>query len=153
MKNSQMPSRQPSTKARYSKDMTNTLKKIMLAEDEEHIQTVTTMALELTAGYEVKAVSDGEALLEQYNDFLPDLVLLDVMMPRLDGPSAFEELKKRHPEGYAPVIFMTAKVQGKEHDKYLEMGAIGVIAKPFDPMSLADTVDDMWQKYQERMNG
>jgi CheY-like chemotaxis protein len=128
--------------------MKNELKKILLVEDEEHIQMVAKMALELSADYEVATAGNGEQMLELYDEFQPDLVLLDVMMPKLDGPGALQELKERYPDGHAPVVFMTAKVQNREQNKYLIMGAVGVIEKPFDPMVLAETVNGMWLRYQ-----
>ena len=78
--------------------------------------------------------------------FQPDLLLLDVMMPNMDGPTTLAELRKKATTANTPVIFMTAKVQSSEQDYYFTLGAIGVIAKPFDPMSLSVQVRTLWEK-------
>ena len=122
------------------------LQKILLVEDEEHIQTVARMSLELTSSYEVKTCNNGMELVESYDEFQPDIILLDVMMPILDGPGAIEKLRDSHPEGICPVIFMTAKAQSKEIDHLLGLGAIGVISKPFDPMTLSGEISELWDQ-------
>jgi two-component system OmpR family response regulator len=78
-------------------------------------------------------------------EFAPELILLDVMMPGMDGPSTLRELRKRPETAGIPVIFMTAKVQNQEVDRYKAMGAIGTIAKPFDPMTLSADILMIWK--------
>ncbi|WP_199221388.1 response regulator [Desulfonatronum sp. SC1] len=77
--------------------------------------------------------------------FVPDLILLDVMMPDMDGPTTMRELRKIPDLANTPVVFLTAKVQPQEFSAYLALGAQGVIAKPFDPMKLADEVHAVWE--------
>lgn len=115
-------------------------KKILLAEDEPDIRTVAELALESVGGFTVRLCEDGPRALEALPGFAPDLVMLDVMMPGMDGPATLAELRKLPQGKSVPVIFMTAKVQQAEIEGYKKLGAIGVIAKPFDPMTLADTV-------------
>jgi len=123
------------------------LTSILYVEDEPDIRTVAKMALEMTGGFEVHLCSSGEEALESLAGFTPDLVLLDVMMPGMDGPTTLAELRK-HPKGASvPVIFLTAKSQASEISAYRDAGAIGVIAKPFDPMTLASQVSELWSQH------
>jgi CheY-like chemotaxis protein len=120
------------------------LKKIMAVEDEPDIRMVLEVALRDVAGFELEVCSSGARALEVGPSFQPDLILLDVMMPEMDGPQTLEALRKLPETGDTPIIFLTAKVQPQEVARLREMGAIGVIAKPFDPMSLADEVRQVW---------
>ena len=116
------------------------LTKILYVEDEPDIQTVALMALETIGGFTVRACSSGQEALEAAPEFEPDLVILDVMMPGMDGPATMQALRKLPAMANVDMIFMTAKVQSQEIERYLEMGAVDVIAKPFDPMALATQV-------------
>ncbi|GMR21338.1 MAG: response regulator [Gammaproteobacteria bacterium] len=124
------------------------LKRILYVEDEPDIQAIAKLTLENIGQYDVKLCSSGNEALASIKGFEPDLVLLDVMMPEMDGPTTLKELRKL-PEGKnLPIIFMTAKVQPSEVEHYKDLGAIGVIAKPFDPMTLSNTVNQLWQENQ-----
>lgn len=123
------------------------LNKIMYVEDQQDIQMVAKVALESVGGFEVLICGGGEEALEKVSDFNPDLILLDVMMPGMDGPTTKKELEKSPETQNTPVIFMTAKIQPTEVAEYKKMGAIDVIPKPFDPMTLADQIRDMWKKH------
>jgi len=125
------------------------LRKIMLVEDDPDIQVVAEMALGAVGGYEVKMCSDGREALAAVDDYAPDLILLDVMMPDMDGPTTFGELRRRPERADTPVIFMTAKVQPDEVHGYQQLGALGVIAKPFDPMTLASEIEALWRRAYE----
>jgi CheY-like chemotaxis protein len=128
-------------------------RRILFVEDDPDIQTVAKMALEALGGFTVLACSSGAEALAEVDGFGPDLVLLDVMMPGMDGPSTLIALRE-HAAGQAvPVIFMTAKVQAPELDRYRALGAEDVIAKPFDPMSLSDRVWAIWNGMQSRQTG
>lgn len=116
------------------------LKKILLVEDEQDIQTITSMALTSIGGFTLEVCSSGKEALEKAPIFKPDLILLDVMMPEMDGLATFKALKKIPEMKDTPVIFLTAKVQSHEVEQYKVMGALDAISKPFDPMSLPDTV-------------
>ncbi|MEI7769389.1 MAG: response regulator [Chloroflexales bacterium] len=113
--------------------------KVLLAEDEPDIQLITRMALE-DAGCQVVAVSDGQAVLDSAQADLFDVVLLDVMMPRVDGFTACARLHANPQTRDLPVIFLTAKSQEMEVQRGLAIGARGYIVKPFDVFSLADRI-------------
>lgn len=126
--------------------MTKALDRILYVEDDLDIQTIAVMVLESISDFTVEACSSGSEALAKATEFNPDLVLLDVMMPGMDGPETFMELKKLPELKNTPVVFMTAKVQPQEVDGYLQLGAAGVIAKPFDPMTLSDQLREIWRK-------
>lgn len=126
--------------------MVHELTRILYVEDDPDIQAIAIMVLETINGFILEACSSGSDALSKAVAFQPDLVLLDVMMPGMNGPEtlkglrAFPELEK------TPVVFMTAKVQPQEVEDYLNLGAVGVIAKPFDPMTLAQELRDIWAR-------
>lgn len=122
--------------------------RILYIEDEPDIQAVAQIALESVGGFNLEVCSSGKEALDKATDFKPDLLLLDVMMPGMDGPSTLAELKKLPGLSDTPAIFMTAKVQPQEIEQLLSYGAIDVIAKPFDPMTLAETIRNIWDKHQ-----
>lgn len=122
-----------------------TLANILYVEDDPDIQTVAQIALEVVGGFTLNTCGSGvQALAEVNSGFVPDLLLLDVMMPNMDGPTTLAELRKLATTQATPVIFMTAKVQSSEMDYYKSLGAVGVIAKPFDPMELSMQVQALW---------
>ncbi|MGQ3891578.1 response regulator [Legionella sp. CNM-4043-24] len=123
---------------------------ILYAEDEEDIRSIAQIALEDIGGFSVTYCTNGLNALQQADTIIPDLLLLDVMMPDMDGPDTLRELRKR--PGYAtiPAIFMTAKIQADEVEEYKAMGAIDVIPKPFDPMTLADALKQAWKAHHGR---
>lgn len=125
----------------------NELNRIIYAEDEPDIQEVALMALDDIGGFTVEACNSGQEMLDKAIAFKPDLILLDVMMPNLDGPATLAQLRKLPELVNTPAAFMTAKVQPKEVENFLALGAIGVIPKPFDPMTLADQIRDIWNKH------
>jgi CheY-like chemotaxis protein len=124
--------------------MTHVLHKILYVEDEPDIQTVARIALEDVGGYTVHICNNSQEALAAAEDFAPDLLLLDVMLPGMDGPTTLSELRKLPGLADTPAMFMTAKVQPQEVQKLRNQGAIGVITKPFDPMTLARTVREIW---------
>jgi two-component system OmpR family response regulator len=123
------------------------LKNILYVEDDVDIQTVAQIALEAVGGFTLKVCSSGaDALGAVASGFAPDLILLDVMMPGMDGPTTLAGLRQLAPTAATPVIFMTARVQTSEVAHYKSLGALGVIAKPFDPMQLAQQVNELWEQ-------
>ena len=126
--------------------MLQTLNKVLYVEDEDDIRTIAQLALEAVGGLTLKSCSSGEEAVQAAVSFAPDLILLDVMMPGMDGPSTLAALHKLDPLKDVPVIFMTAKVQPSEIAHYRSLGALDVIAKPFDPMTLADQVRAVWER-------
>lgn len=121
------------------------LNRILLVEDEEDIRAVAEIALESVGGFELKTCSSGEDALASIAAFAPQLIILDVMMPGMDGPETLKAIRKLGDYSVTPAIFMTAKVQADEVESYLNEGAVGVIPKPFDPMTLSERVLEIWQ--------
>lgn len=120
------------------------LRKILAVEDEPDIRMVLELALREVGGYELKVCSSGPEALEAAPAFDPDLVLLDVMMPEMDGPQVLAALRELPETEDTPIIFLTAKVQPQEVQRFRDLGARGVIAKPFDPMRLAEEIERVW---------
>ena len=120
------------------------LQKILYVEDEKDIQTVARMALEMVGKFTVKTCSSGGEALGEFVAFRPDLVLLDVMMPEMDGPTTLARIRELAGGERIPVVFMTAKVQPHEIANLKKLGALDVIAKPFDPMTLSNSIRTIW---------
>lgn len=120
------------------------LQRILYVEDDADIQLVAKLALESVAGFALHICSSGEDAVREAADFAPDLIVLDVMMPGMDGPSTLAALRTQAALADTPVVFMTAKVQAAEVAHFRSLGAIDVIAKPFDPMSLGAQLRDIW---------
>ncbi len=112
---------------------------ILLAEDEPDIQLITRLALE-DVGYTVQVVGDGQSVIDTVKTSYFDVILLDVMMPRLDGFAVCQMLQSDPRTRNVPIIFLTAKSQEIEVQKGLTLGAMGYIVKPFDVFTLADTI-------------
>ncbi len=123
------------------------LKRILMIEDEPDIQAVARLALEALGGFQVRMCGTGREGVQAAAAFDPDLILLDVMMPGLDGPSTLHALRNLPQTVATPVVFMTAKVQPQEVAEYRAIGVVDVIAKPFDPMTLAETILAIWARY------
>ena len=126
--------------------MTQELTRILYVEDDPDIQAIAVMVLETINGFTLEVCSGGQEALGKAVAFNPDLVLLDVMMPGMDGPETLKGLRNFPELANTPIVFMTAKVQPQEVEGYLNLGAVGVIAKPFDPMTLAQQLRDIWAK-------
>lgn len=126
------------------------LGRILLVEDDPDIQAVAQLALVAVGGFQVRICGSGQEALASGPDFGPDLILLDVMMPEMDGPATLSALRRLPQTSATPVIFMTAKAQRHEIAAYQSLGAIGVITKPFDPMTLSSTLVQIWKAHHER---
>ena len=124
----------------------NDLNKVLYVEDDADIRAIAELALQDVGGFSARLCSSGAEAVEAAPDFQPDLILLDVMMPEMDGPETLKALRKIEATQTTPVIFMTARIQRTEIDEYLSLGALGVIPKPFDPMTLADEIRRMYQE-------
>lgn len=129
--------------------MDEELKRILYVEDEADIRLIVQIALEGIAGFTLKSCSSGYDAIAEVEEFKPDLILLDVMMPGLDGPATLLALRKLPGVEKIPVIFMTARIQEKELVQYKEIGIQDIISKPFEPLTLADTLRRFWSKYNE----
>ena len=125
--------------------MLKPLARILYVEDEPDIRAIAQMALEAVGGFTVIACASGSEALATAPGANADLLLLDVMMPGMDGPSTLKALRELPSTANTPVIFMTAKVQAAEVAQYRELGAIDVIHKPFDPMELSAQINRIWE--------
>lgn len=125
--------------------MADQLSRILYVEDEPDIQVVARLALETLGGFTVEICSSGNEAVEKIAAFNPQLVLLDVMMPGMDGPTTLGKLREIAQFAATPVVFMTAKVQPSEVTGYKSLGAVDVIPKPFDPMTLASQINAIWE--------
>jgi two-component system, OmpR family, alkaline phosphatase synthesis response regulator PhoP len=122
-------------------------RRILVVDDDEAIREVVRTGLELVAGWEVRLASNGAEALSLCSADPPDAILLDVMMPTMDGPTTFAKLQVDPRTRSVPVILLTAKVQPSERRRYEELGVAGVLAKPFDPLALPGEIADLlgWQ--------
>lgn len=114
--------------------------RILYVDDEPDLREIAVMALELDPGFTVRACASGTEALAVAPDWRPDLILLDVMMPGLSGPDTRRKLLDQPETAPIPVVFITAATRGNEVEGLMQLGARSVIAKPFDPMTLAATV-------------
>ncbi|NOX76832.1 MAG: response regulator [Gammaproteobacteria bacterium] len=124
------------------------LQRILYVEDEPDIRAVAQIALEVVGGFILNVTASGEEALTTAEAFAPDLILLDVMMPGMDGPSTLLALREIPGLANTAAMFMTAKAQPQEIEHFKSLGAIDVIAKPFDPMTLSDQVRAIWQQHR-----
>jgi len=122
------------------------LKKILLVEDDPDIRVIVKSALEMLAGFQVRACSSGAEALSTVEEFAPQLALLDVMMPEIDGPGVLARLRERPATAALPVIFLTAKATPQESERLRALGAVGVLSKPFDPLTLHEQLRTIWEK-------
>jgi two-component system, OmpR family, response regulator len=120
--------------------------RVLYVDDEPDIRQVAKLALELEPGFAVETCASGQEALARLARDRPDLVMLDVMMPRMDGPTTLAALRRLSGCERIPVVFITAKAQRQEIERFRALGATDVIAKPFDPMTLARQVKAIWEK-------
>lgn len=130
--------------------MAASLQHVLCIDDDEDILQVAQICLETMANLKVSCCNSGTEGVQRAAEIHPDLILLDVMMPGFDGPSTLKELRKNPQLDTIPIVFMTARVQPSEVVDYLELGAAGVVCKPFDPMTLVDEIKALWTKFHER---
>jgi len=123
------------------------LKKILYAEDESDIQIIVETIIQSLSDYDIKVCNNGRELLECVDEYSPDLILLDVMMPEMDGPTTFKNLQESPKTKDIPVVFMTAKAQVHEVKRLQEDGVIGIITKPFDPVQLCPNISQIWDEH------
>ena len=115
-------------------------KRILVIDDENDIREVVQLSLASLAGWETLTAASGREGLARAADEQPDAILLDVMMPDMDGPTAFRKLQAEASTRSIPVIFLTAKVQAPDRRRLAELGVAAVIAKPFDPLRLPEEI-------------
>jgi CheY-like chemotaxis protein len=121
------------------------LRTVLYVDDEPDIRQIVQMSLGLAPQLTIHTAESGEEALRLASELRPDLIMLDVMMPGLDGPSTLQRLRSSPTLAHIPVVFMTAKAMPDEVARFHELGAAGVIPKPFDPMRLAQQVLTLWQ--------
>ena len=126
--------------------MPKELKRILYVEDEDDIRMVGEMSLVDVGGFEVKTCSSGAVAIAAAAGFAPDLILLDVMMPGMDGPSVLRALRNLPATAAIPAIFMTAKIMAAEVAELKAAGALDVVPKPFDPMTLPGEIRAIWSR-------
>ncbi len=125
--------------------MSKELKKLIYVEDEPDLRIIAQLALESVGGFEVMIFEFGGDAVREAPAFGPDMILLDVMMPGMDGPATMAALRAVPELADVPIAFLTAKVMPSEVEHLKSLGAAAVIAKPFDPMTLADQVRAVWE--------
>ena len=114
--------------------------RILLVDDEPDIRAVVDVSLGLDPEFRTRACASGADALVMAAEWSPSLILLDVMMPLMDGPTTLAKLRKNPRTAHIPVVFLTARTQTDEIEEYISLGAQGVLSKPFDPMTLAASV-------------
>ena len=124
------------------------LKKILYVEDDVDIQNIVRAVLGMIGGFEILICSSGQEALEKAPEFSPQLCLLDVMMPEMDGPETFAALRKIESFSAVPFVFLTAKAQPDEIDRLKTLGAVDVLIKPFNPAMLSDQIREIWDNCQ-----
>jgi len=125
---------------------TLSLSRLLYVDDDPTLTLLTRISLERVGGFTVKTCASGTEALAEVTAFGPHLILLDVMMPGLDGPATLQAFRRMPTLDAVPVVFMTAKVTGDEVARYRELGAADVIGKPYDPVKLPDLVRAIWQR-------
>ena len=118
-------------------------RRVLIVDDDDAIREVAQTSLELVAGWEVEVASSGAQALGLAAADPPDAILLDVMMPSMDGPTTFASLQADPRTRHVPVVLLTAKVQPAERRRWERLGVAGVLAKPFDPLGLPGEVADL----------
>jgi CheY-like chemotaxis protein len=114
------------------------IKRILIVDDDDDIREVAQLSLEAIGGHQVLTASSGAEAIEKAANERPDAILLDVMMPELDGPGTLARLRSNPATESIPVVFLTAKVREADVERFQELDVAGVLAKPFDPMTLPD---------------
>ena len=126
-----------------------TLKSVLYVDDDADIREIVQMSLSLDGELSVNVCDGGDCAFTAMRAARPDLVMLDVMMPGMDGPSILARMRADDELKHIPVIFMTAKASSSEVARFRGLTAIGVIAKPFDPMALGNQVRALWESHHE----
>jgi CheY-like chemotaxis protein len=121
------------------------LERILLVEDDPDIQFIARMALQRISGYQVEVCNNGIEALQKLPLFQPQMVVMDMMMPEMDGLTTFQEMRKIPAFAHLPVVIMTAKAQAHEIENYKREGINDVIIKPFEPAELGKQLEQIWQ--------
>lgn len=133
--------------------MSKELKNVLFIDDDRNMRQVVELALKAAGDFKVTTCRTYLNALDVIKDINPDLILLDIVMPEVNGLEALKEMRKKGLLKNVPVIFVTAKVKPNEIGHYIHLGAIGVIAKPFDPAKLHKQIMNLWLDYIESRAG
>ena len=114
------------------------MRRILIIDDEDDIREVAALSLESVAGWSVMTACSGAEGIVTAQAEQPDAILMDVMMPSMDGPTTFREMQRSPQIANIPVVLLTAKVQGVDQRRFAGLGVAGVLFKPFDPLTLAE---------------
>lgn len=118
-------------------------RRVLVVDDDDAIREVAQTTLELVAGWDVRVATNGVEALEECAADPPDAILLDVMMPHMDGPTTFARLQADERTSSVPVILLTAKIQPAERRRWEQLGVAGVLGKPFDPIALPEQMTEI----------
>jgi DNA-binding response OmpR family regulator len=129
-----------------------TLSRILYVEDDADIREIVKMSLKMLGQFQVAACDSCATALSLVDEFSPELLLLDVMMPDVDGPATLRMLRERVSASTAPAIFITAKVEPGDMQRYSTMGVVDVIVKPFDTMLLPSQIEQIWQRHRSSLH-
>lgn len=130
--------------------MIRVLKSILYVEDDLHMRTTAQLVLEVIGKFDVRVCSSGREALIAARDFCPDLILLDVLMPELDGVNTLDMLRRMPHLMHTPALFVTGLTEPGDIARYLEAGAFGVIPKPVMPLRLSDQLNTLWEAHANR---
>lgn len=130
--------------------MTQPLQKILFVDDDKDILLIAEYSLKSLDNVTVKFLNSGEAAVQEAIQFQPDLILLDVMMPVMDGIATFKALHLLPNLSNTPIAFITARAQKDDIIEYFKLGVVDVIVKPFDPLTLAYQIQNVWEKCQKK---
>lgn len=124
------------------------LRNVLHVDDDEDIRAIACVALETIGGLNIVQCASGAEALERLNTFTPDLILLDSMMPGMNGEQTLLEVRKRADGKNVPIVFVTAKVHEEARRNFVHLGAAAIVVKPFEPLTLADQLRTIWQQCQ-----
>lgn len=126
------------------------LTRVLYLEDDPSLSELAMMGLEYNPVFDVLHCASGKEAISKCAEFKPQLCLFDVMLPEMDGPTTFHKVRETMKAEDLPVIFMTAKAQRHEVAQYMALGALGVIRKPFNPLTIGDEVGEMWRNNNDK---
>lgn len=116
---------------------------VLIVDDEEDVRAIAQLGLEMSVNWKVLSASSGQEALVMAANHQPDVILLDMMMPDMDGRATLQQLKANSATRHIPVILVTAKVQQLDQDSFAELDIAGVFIKPFRPLKLAEQISDL----------
>jgi two-component system, OmpR family, response regulator len=133
--------------------MTPSLTKILYVEDEEYLQKIARMALERVGNFTVEICGTGAEALERLDEFNPDMILLDVRLPVMNGPEVLQAIRLRPAFEKTPAVFITASVMAEDIESYRGEDVSDIISKPFDPMTLSEQLQAIWDRHHLANSG